>query len=62
MQMQRALELEARKDFASFKEDLDVKIEEERLLSEAPIVPTILPLESVNIESSPYENVSILMR
>lgn len=36
--------------------------EEERLLSEAPIIPHIAPLDTVNIQKAPRENVQTLMR
>jgi hypothetical protein len=61
MQMQRVLELESKTSFGQFKEDLGAKIEEERLLSEAPVVPTIQPLDSFSIETQPFENVGTVM-
>ena len=62
MTMQRLGELEAKKDqFKQFKEELLVFGEEERLLSEAPIIPHITPLDQVNIERIPFESVNAMV-
>jgi hypothetical protein len=55
-------DLEIKKgSYAEFKEELQIIVEEERLNSEAPNVPHIIPLEQTKIERSLQDNVQALM-
>jgi hypothetical protein len=62
MSLQRVCELYNKNDYKKFSDETETILEEERLLSDAPIVPQIASLDEVNICKQPLNNVLKIMK